>query len=219
MQVSHEQLVSYLRSIHSRPGGTGAVFNMIRASEVRGAADIAALTDLVSNPALRLDLARHGADEARHAYLLERRMGELGFPSFRLAPELDRVERLLERSRARDVKQVYAERGRVGDAELMEFIVAVYLAEKDAIGKIRANHEALAGDPKSQSVLGTILKDEERHVAYLASWTGWFEKRFSRRAVRAAAARLEDVLADVAFVYYGALQEYFDRAADRSLAA
>jgi hypothetical protein len=219
MQVTHEQMVDLVRSIHARPGGTGAILNLIRASEVRGAADIAALSDVVTYPQLKLDLARHGADEARHAYLLLRRMGEIGFTSFRLPPELDRVEGLLERCRARDMKQVYAERGTVSDAELMEFLIAAYLPEREAVAKIRANWEALQHDVPTQAVLGSILKDEERHVAYLAQWIGWFEKRFSRRAVHAAMERLEHVLEQLGLVYYGALQEYFDRAADKSMAA
>jgi hypothetical protein len=208
-----------MRSIHSRPGGTGAVLNLIRTSEVRGAADIAALSDLVTYPQLRLDLARHGADEAWHAYLLLQRMGEIGFSSFRLAPELDRLEGLLERCRARDVKQVYAERGTVSDAELMELLIAAYLAKRDSVAKMRANWEALEHDPNTQAVIGTIAKDEERHVAYLGQWIGWFEKRFSRRAVRATMERLEQVFEQVGLVYYGALQEYFDRAAEKSMAA
>lgn len=219
MQVSHQQMVDMMRSIHSRPGGTGAMLNLIRASEVRGAADIAALSDLVTYPQLKLDLARHGADEARHAYMLLRRMGEIGFSSYRLAPELDRVAGLLDRCRARDVKQVYSDRGTVSDAELMELLIAAYLPERDAVGKIRANWEALERDQHTQSVIGSILKDEERHVAYLGQWIGWFEKRFSRRAVRATMERLEHVFEQVGLVYYGALQEYFDRAADKSMAA
>jgi hypothetical protein len=219
MQVTHEQAVDMMRAIHARPGGTGALLNLIRTFEVRAAADIATLSELVSYPQLKLDLARHAADEARHAYLLLQRMGELGFSSYRPPPELDRIEGLLDRCRARDVKQVYAERGTVNDAELMELLVAAYLAERDAVGKMRANRAALEHDPETRAMIEAILRDDERHGAYLGEWIGWFEKRFSRRAVRAAIERLDHAFEQVGLVYYGALQEYFDRAADRSLAA
>jgi hypothetical protein len=219
MKVTHEQMVEFMRLVHGRSGGTGAMLNLIRTSEVRAASDIAALSDLVTIPQLKFDLARHAADEARHAFLLLRRMHDVGFTPFRLPPELDRVEGLLERNRARDPKQVYAERGTVSDAELMELIVSAFLPERDAIGKLRANHEALAGDPKTQGLIGAILKDEERHTAYLAHWIGWFEKRFSRRAVKATLERLEDVFEKLGFVYYGALHDYFERASEGSIAA
>jgi hypothetical protein len=213
MQLSHEQLVEFLRSIHARPGGTGAMLNLIRVSKVRGATDIAALSDLVSDPRIKLDLARHGYDEARHSYLLLRRMDEIGFKAFRLPADLDRVEGLLARSRARDVKQVYAERGSVADAELMELLIAALIPEKDAIGKFRANVDALAVDQRTQSVIGSMLRDEERHVAYLEGWLEWFERRFSPRAVRAAHERLEEAFEQLTTVYYAGLQEYFTRAA------
>ncbi len=219
MVVTHQQMVDMMRSIHGRSGGTGAMLNLIRTSEVRGAADLTTLSDLVTDPQLKLDLARHAADEARHGYLLLRRMGEIGCPAFRLSPELDRVEALLERSRARDPKRVYADRGTVGDAETMELIIAAYLPERDAVAKITANFDALTNDPRTQQVIGSILRDEERHVAYLSHWIEWFEKRFSRRAVRATLTRLEEVFEQVGVVYYGALQQYFDHAAERSMAA
>jgi len=213
MQVTHEQLIDFLRAIHARPGGTGAMLNLIRVSEVRGATDVTALSDIVSDTRIKLDLARHGYDEARHAYILLRRMDEIGFKAFRLPPELDRVEGLLAKSRARDVKRVYDERGSVADAELMELLIAAYIPEKDAVGKLRGNYDALEGDHRTQSLIASMLRDEERHVEYLGSWIQWFEKRFSPRAVRAAHARLEDVFEQLTTVYYGNLQMYFDRAA------
>ena len=213
MQITHERLVDFLRSIHSRPGGTGAILNLIRGSEVRGAADINLLTDLVSDQQAKLDLARHAFDEARHAYILIRRMNELGFKPYRLPPEVDRVEGLLARCRARDVKQVYTERGRVDDAELMEVLVASLIPESDAVGKLRANLEVLESDPGTQTVLAGIIRDEQRHVAYLSGWMERFERRFSPRAVAATRERLEEVFRQLDVTYYAGLQEYFERAA------
>ena len=213
MTATHEHMVDLLRSIHARPGGTGAILNLIRGSEVRGAADLAVLTDLVTDPQRKMDLARHAFDEARHGYLLLRRMHELGFQAFRLPPELDRVEGLIARSRVRDVKEVYTDRGSVSEAALMEFTTAAFIPENDAVTKLKANHEALADDPRTQAVIAGILRDEARHIAYLGSWLERFEKRFSRRAVAATRERLEEVFRQLDVVYYGAMQNYFDRAA------
>src|SRR5947199_182199 len=90
MQATHEQMVDFLRMVHARAGGTGAILNLIRASEVRGGADLLTLTDLVSDPQLKMDLARHAMDEARHSYLLLRRMNEIGFSCRRL-PRVSRA--------------------------------------------------------------------------------------------------------------------------------
>jgi hypothetical protein len=213
MTVTHAQMVDLLRGIHARAGGTGAILNLIRGSEVRGAADLAVLTDLVTDPQRKMDLARHAFDEARHGYLLLRRMNELGFQAFRLPPELDRVEGLIARSRVRDVKDVYTDRGSVSEAALLEFTMAVYIPENDAVTKLRGNYDALTHDVRSQAVIAGILRDEARHVAYLASWLERFERRFSHRAVSATRERLEEVFRQLDVVYYGAMQEYFDRAA------
>jgi hypothetical protein len=140
-------------------------------------------------------------------------MTQLGFAAYRLPPELDRLESLFERSRARDVKQVYTERGSIGDAELMEILMVAYIPENDAAVKLRANYDALSGDPESQAVITSILRDEERHIEYLASWLKRFEKRISPRAVAGARERLEEAFRQVDIVYYGALHQYFARAA------
>ena len=213
MDATYAQLLDLMGAIHAHPGGTGAMLNLIRASEVRAAGDLNPLSDLVTDPKLKLDLARHGFDEARHSYLLLRRMHEIGFKAYRLPSELDRVEGLLARSRARDVKQVYAERGSVADAEVMELMIAAYIPERDAVVKLQANYETLGHDPTTQAVIGGILRDEHRHVAYLAAWLEHFERRFSPRAVTAARERLEAVFAQLNVVYYGAVHEYFARAA------
>jgi hypothetical protein len=215
--VSHERMVEYLRGIHARPSGTGAILNLFRGSKMRGAADLNILTEVVADPERRLDLARHGFDEVRHSYLLLRRMEELRFRAFRLPPEVDRVEGLLERCRARDVKDVYADRGYVNEVELMELAAAVLIPEKDAVLKLRANYEALDHDPRTQALIGVMLRDDERHVGYLAAWLEHFERRFSARAVRAALDRLHGVFDDLNFVYYGSLDDYFARAATASV--
>jgi bacterioferritin (cytochrome b1) len=213
MDVARAEIIDYLRSVHSRPGGTAAVLNVFRAGKVRAGADIMVLTELVQDPALRRDLARHSMDEARHAYLLLRRMGELGTTPHRLPAELDRLEGLYERCRARDPKQVYNQRGTVDDAEMMEFMTVALIPEQDAVTKLRLNLEAVAHDPKTQTILNGILRDDSRHIEYLGAWLDRFVRRFSPRAVRATRERLVEVYRQLDLVYYGALRDYFDSVA------
>jgi hypothetical protein len=209
----HDEAVAFLRRVHAHPHGTARVLNLIRGAKVRTAADVNVLADLVAMPQAKLDLSLHAADEAHHAYLLLRRMHELEFRPFRLPYELDRWEGLLDRSRARDVKQVYAERGVVNDAELMELVSAACITERHAVVQLEANADALDHDPATQAVLSHILVDERRHVAYLERWLGWFEDRFSRRAVAATRARLEEVSRQLDAVYDAALSQYLGRLA------
>src|SRR4029077_10623347 len=105
MQITAGQLRDFIRSIHARPNGTGALLNLVRASEVRGAADLTCLADVIADEELRMDVTRHAADEARHAYLLVRRMQEIGFAPSRLPAAVDRTEAVVAQCHGRDVKQ------------------------------------------------------------------------------------------------------------------
>ena len=153
MEFTHGQLRDFIRSIHDRPNGTGALLNLVRASEVRAAAELSCLADVILDDQLRLDVTRHAADEARHAHLLVRRMGEIGFAPSRLPPAVDRTEAVIAQCRARDVKQVWNERGTFTDEEILELLVAAAIAERDALPKLQANHDVLERDPHTQSVI------------------------------------------------------------------
>ena len=215
----HAQLVEFLRGIHARPAGTGAILNLIRGAKIRGAADLDILTDVVADSSLRLELARHGLDETRHAYRLVRRMNELRFTPVRLPPELDRVEGLFARCRARDVRDIYEERSWLGEVELLEFLTAVLLPELDAVAKLAANHEVLAGDPRTRVLIGRMLRDDRRHVAYLRARLAGFAERFSPRLVARTEERLRAVLEELDVAYYAALEGYLARAAGIEQAA
>jgi hypothetical protein len=217
--VTHAQLVEFLRGIHARPGGTGALLNLIRGAKVRGATDLGILTDVVADSSLRGELARHGLDETRHAYRLIRRMDEIGFTPARLPAALDRVDGLFARCRARDVRDVYEERGWLGEVELLELLTAVLVPELDAVAKLAANHEALAADPRTQVLVGRMLRDDRRHVGYLRLRLAGFAERFSPRVVARAEERLRAVLKELDVAYYAALEGYLARAAGIEQAA
>jgi uncharacterized ferritin-like protein (DUF455 family) len=218
MEITREQLVDFLRSIHARPNGTGALLNLIRASEVRAAAGLSCLADVISDDQLRLDVSRHAADEARHAYILVRRMNEIGFTPGRLPLAIDRTEGIVDACRARDPKEVYDQRGYFEEHEVLETLVAASLAERDALPKLQANYDVLANDPKTQAVLGSILRDEHRHVEYLDTWVERFAERVSAAAVRETRERLQAAFTDLNVVFYAALDDYL-RSAEAQVAA
>lgn len=213
MRVPRHEIAAFLESVHARPGGTGAILNLIRGAKARTAADVSLLADLVADPQLKLELARHAADETRHACLLLERMTELGFRAFRVPAQLDRTEGFFDRTRARDVRLVHAHRELVNEVELMELVVAAYVAKVERVRMLDANHGALAPDGRTRALLEEILIDERRHIAFLARWLERFEVRFSRRAVARARERLEAVLAQLDLAFHSALREYLARAA------
>ena len=211
--MTHEELVDALRAIHARRGGTPAVLNLLRAGKVRGGSDVMLLSEMVGDQALKLDLAQLAMDEARHAFMLLRRMQQLGLNAVRVPHDLDRLETLWERSRMRDPRHVYSDRGSVGEAEMMEFTVLALIPERDAANKLRANHEALDADSPTRALITSILADEERHISCLEAWLERYTRRFSPRAVASTRERLEAVYRDMDAVYYGGLEEYFASAA------
>jgi len=218
MQLTPGQLRDYIRSIHARPNGTGALLNLVRASEVRAAADLSCLADVIDDEQLRLDVTRHASDEARHAYILVRRMSEIGFAPSRLPAAVDRTEAIVTRCGARDVKRVWAERGTFDDNEVLETLVAATLAEQDALPKLQANFDVLSGDPGTRAVIGSILRDEHRHVAYLGAWIERFEQRVSADVVSATKIRLEEAFAEANVEFYAGFEDYL-RSAEARLAA
>jgi len=216
--TTNRQLVDFMRSIYARPNGTGAILNQIRASEVRAAVELSALTDVIADEQLRLDVTRHALDESRHAYILVRRMHDIGFAPSRLPVPVDRTEGLMKRCRGRDVKQVFDQRGMLDDVEVMEMLMAASIAERDALPKLKANYEALRNDPRTQAVIGSILHDENRHVAYLTEWVERFEKRVPAEVVQETRERLDSAFEDVNALFFGALDDYL-KAAEAQVAA
>jgi hypothetical protein len=191
----------------------GALLNWIRAAKVRSAADLATLSDIVADPGLKLELARHAAVEAQHGYLLIRRMAELGLSPVRPPAELNGLELLLDGSRARDVKQAYSQSTPMADADLMEVVVALWLWHRRASVKLWAYAERPRRDAETSALLQIIADDEQRHGAYLGQWREWFEKRFSRRAVAAVEARLETILDRFAETCLRVLEDGWERPA------
>lgn len=211
--ASDAALVEFLRSIHAGPGGTGAILNLIRAGKVRATADATLLSDLVDGTQLRIELAAYALDEGRHAYHLLLRMHEMGFAASRVPLELDRVDGLFARSRAREVGRVYADRVGIHEADLLELVAATSIAKEDSRRKIRANCLALAAGDPTLEILRSMLADERRHADWLADWLARFERRFSRRAVQRTIERLSAIFAELNATYYQALGMYLGRAA------
>ncbi len=215
MDVMTAQMTEFIKSIHARPNGTGALLNLIRASELRAAADLSTLSDVISDDELKLDVARHASDEARHAFILQRRMREIGFLASRLPPAVDRHDALLVQCGARDPKQVYAQRGMFTEEEIFETLVAFLIAERDAFPKLEINYAVLASDPGTQTVIGSLIRDEIRHIHYLGTWIDRIGERLPAGDARRVEERVTAVFSEVNDLFYPAFDAYLAGAAVR----
>ena len=91
-------------------------------------------------------------------------MDEIGFTPMRLPRALDRVEGLFARCRARDVRQVYEERGWLGEVELLEFLTAVLLPEQEVV--IRVKGLSVAPAPEMAAEIEALLGSGTMLVEY-----------------------------------------------------
>jgi hypothetical protein len=216
-----DEFAGIVREIRSRPKATGAVLNLIRATKMRVAAELTALSELVENGELQVDLGRLASEEARYGYALLERMRELRFTACRLPRELERVDELLAHCRVRALKDIYAIGGTVGDAEAMELLIATHVLKRHALVELRASHDALEHAPHVEFVVADMIRAEADHIDCLGDWIAWFERRFSTRAVQAARNRIERAFAQLNLTYLAALPDYFARVTsqrDRTIA-
>jgi hypothetical protein len=64
-------------------------------------------------------------------------------------------------------------------------------------------------------VIGSILRDEQRHVAYLGQWIARFEQRVSAETVRAMRERLDAGFVEANAAFYAGFEDYLRSAAAR----
>jgi rubrerythrin len=116
----------------------------------------------VDDPELRKLVRIHRDDEHRHARILRERLAEMGFARTEPVPDdlliIRRIDRILG-----GFSDDFAS-GRVG---VMETYVLLQVIEERAVKQFPAIEAALRRvDPASADVVGTIVRDEERHVKY-----------------------------------------------------
>lgn len=133
-------------------------------TEAFGARDLSRAAEQASDPWLRRQLLMHAQDEVRHAALL-------GEGQAAPSPAQGLGASMLGEEQAADGVDL-AQMGDVG------FIAFVHLAEVRAVAEFRLHQQALG---ERGAVFDSILRDEQRHVA----WTGHALDRF-RQAGRGA---------------------------------
>jgi hypothetical protein len=160
---------SRYRRVWSDPARKLRTLESFAATEEDGGRDLEVAVRRASDPELRAHLARHAADELRHAALFRGHAAELR-GAFALAArdalEPDRAYDLgHSRSHGLDAHgflraALCEEQGEVA------YVAMLHVAERRAAELFRIHHDLNRGDPALAATFEAILKDEKYHVAY-----------------------------------------------------
>ena len=127
------------------------ILNQFRAAEVHGAGAIMRMGRLADSAALRADLSRHLRDEAVHAWLWSRTIGDLG-------------------GEIVDVPQPY--QGKLSQyfgipGSLDDMLALTLVSERRGLTEYLSHVDETALPDSIRRTLRGILKDEEWHVRYI----------------------------------------------------
>jgi bacterioferritin (cytochrome b1) len=132
------------------------------------AARLKKVAKVLQDPSLQGKIARHIADEEKHASFFEQRIVELGgSPTFTPA-ELSLG--LLDRFNAQDLglsEERLDENKPLEVRELIRFFVALKAEEEMGLMFFLAHLQSSGKDVRTKAMLEEIVGDERRHVAYL----------------------------------------------------
>lgn len=127
------------------------ILNQFRAAEVHGAGAIMRMGRLADSAALRADLSRHLRDEAVHAWLWSRTIGDLG-------------------GEIVDVPQPY--QGKLSQhfgipGSLIDMLALTLVSERRGLTEYLSHVDESELPESIRRTLRGILKDEEWHVRYI----------------------------------------------------
>lgn len=157
------------RRAWSEPARKLRTLESFAATEEDGGRDLEVAARRVSDPELRAHLARHAADELRHAALFHGHAAELR-GAFALAArdalEPDRAYDLA-RSRSHELDAHGFLRASLCEQQgEVAYVAMLHVAERRAAELFRIHRDLNRGDPGLAATFDAILKDEKYHVAY-----------------------------------------------------
>jgi hypothetical protein len=160
-----------------------ATLELFARTEADGGRDLAAAAARTRDAWLREHLARHAADEERHARLFRERAAELSAEGVRAADVSERNLALAPERADHDAHgfmrdNLYDELGELA------YVAMLHVAERRAADLFALHRDLLTDDARTREVFSSILHDEVYHVAY----TGTALERW-RRAGRAGEVR------------------------------
>lgn len=130
------------------------LLNWYRQSELEGALLLGRMVRHAQDPRMIAELTRHAADEARHAWLWQRAITQLGLMAVRID---------------RSYQSFYAEEGIIPQS-LPEVLALTHVFERRVDVEFG---EQLGDRTLPDPVLQTfraLLRDEQRHLGWIAAW-------------------------------------------------
>src|SRR5688572_2436588 len=157
------------RRVWSDPARKLRTLESFAATEEDGGRDLELAARRVSDPELRAHLARHAADELRHAALFHAHAAELRSAlalSARDALEPDRAYDLARQRRHELDAHGFLRAALCDEHGEVAYVAMLHVAERRAAELFQLHHDLNRTDPALRATFEAILKDEKYHVAY-----------------------------------------------------
>jgi hypothetical protein len=130
------------------------LLNWYRQSELEGALVLGRMVRVADDPYVIAELTRHAADEARHAWLWQRTIAQLGLPSVRIL---------------QSYQSFYGGEGAVPQ-RLEEVMALTHVFERRV--DIEFAEQIRSGDFPEPALrtFTALLHDEQRHLGWIGNW-------------------------------------------------
>jgi len=130
------------------------LLNWYRQSELEGALLLGRMVRVAEDPHLIAELTRHAADEARHAWLWQRTIAQLGLPSVRIL---------------RSYQSFYGSEGALPQ-RLEEVLALTHVFERRV--DIEFAEQVRTGNFPEAALrtFTALLHDEQRHLSWIGNW-------------------------------------------------
>jgi uncharacterized ferritin-like protein (DUF455 family) len=183
----------------------GFILNVYRYNENNRALRLSKFAELVRDHNLKILVAKHFADEAKHAFLFTRRLLDLGADIYPLPHEIDYLYKLESSGIGISLERML-EPPELTDDEIVRFLVADEFLEERGV-KTLSEHLAVTTDGKTHSLINGILRDEKSHVSYINETLAGIDRPIVKERIAELYSEYGDIEERVHEEQWAALQE------------
>ena len=170
------------------------ILSLYRASEINGSLFFGRLARVLRPGKIQIDLTKHFADEAQHAWYWTKCIEELGAEPLKLG-------------------EAYQDRyvAVTGiPANLMEVLAVTQVFEQRVVNQYARHLQVPELEPAVGATLGRIMQDERWHLEWVRKALESLEPKYGREEIQATIRRFREADREV---YERALQEHEERLA------
>lgn len=166
MDVRERIALHFLRHVVATPEGRAYVLNQVAFAEASDEGRVfARIRAQVDDPALARMIAKHEADEVRHAEMFGARLRATGIDPGPVPQNVRLLDRLDRKLGERGVG--FFDRPIVDGRSIMEAYLVLQVIEERALHQFGVLERAFAEvDPETAVVFRAVARDEERHLRY-----------------------------------------------------